>query len=171
MREKTVTISFRISETAFKALQEDARHHNVSINTLANQLFVSYADYDRYLSKFHMIKLSAPTFKRILNSSTEAAISDAATAAGASLPVSFILAQKGEYSLANAIDYLRTMGTHANLFDYTETTASGTTSITLTHDLGELGSVFLAKYVEAILKPLGANVKIARYPDAISIKI
>ena len=170
MKEKTVTISFRISETAFKALQEDAKKHNVSINTLANQLFVTYSEYDRFLSKFRMIKLSAPTFKRILNASTDDAIVEAAKGAGASVPVSFILAQKGEYNLANAIEYLRTMGAHANLFDFTESIGTGTSTITLTHDLGIHGSIFLANYVDALLKPLGSEYKILKYPDAITVK-
>ena len=170
MKEKTVTISFRISETAFKALQEDARKHNVSLNTLANQLFVTYSEYDRYLAKFRMIKLSAPTFKRVLNASTADAIADAGKMAGASVPVSFILAQKGEYTLANAIDYLRLTGAHANLFDYTESIASGSVSVTLTHDLGPHGSLFLANYVEALLKPLGSGLKVIQYPDAVTIR-
>ena len=133
-----MTISFRISETAFKALQEDAKRHNVSINTLANQLFVTYAEYDRYLSKFHMIKLSASTFKRILNAASEDEIAEAGSTAGTSVPVSFILAQKGDFTFENAVEYLRTMGTHANLFDFTESIGSSSTisNITLTHDLG-----------------------------------
>jgi histone H3/H4 len=171
MKEKTVTISFRISETAFKALQEDSKRHNVSINTLANQLFITYAEYDRYLSKFRMVKLSAPTFKRILNASTDEAIVEAAKGAGTSVPVSFILAQKGEYTLANAVEYLRTMGTHANLFDFTESVGTGTNTITLTHDLGMHGSLFLANYVEALLKPLSPDIKILRYPDAVTIRL
>ncbi len=169
-KEKTVTISFRISETAFKALQEDAKRHNVSINTLANQLFVTYAEYDRYLSKFHMIKLSASTFKRVLNAASEDEISEAGQQAGTSVPVSFILAQKGDFTFENAIEYLRTMGTHANLFDFTESIAGGANTITLTHDLGVRGSVFLANYVESMVKPLGKEFKVVKYPDAVSIK-
>ncbi len=171
MKEKTVTISFRISESAFRALQEDSKKRNVSINTLANQLFVTYSEYDRYLAKFRMIKLSAPTFKRILNASTSEAIQEAGKMAGSSVPVSFILAEKGEYNLPNAIDYLRTTGAHANLFDYSESMGSGTSSITLTHDLGPQGSIFLANYVEALLKPLGPPFKITQYPDAITIRL
>jgi hypothetical protein len=172
LKEKTVTISFRISETAFKALQEDSKRHNISINTLANQLFVTYAEYDRYLSKFHMIKLAASTFKRILNAASENEIAAAAQMAGSSVPVSFILAQKGDFTFENAVDYLRNMGTHANLFDFTESIGSGTrpNTFTLTHDLGIRGSVFLANYVESMLRPLGIEFKIINYPDAITLK-
>lgn len=165
-----MTISLRISEVAFKALQEDAKRHNISINTLANQLFLTYAQYDRFLDRFHMIKLSNPTFKKILNAATHDEIVQAGRAAGSSLPPSFILAEKGELNLANAVDYLRTMGTYANLFDYGETLGSGVDTITLTHDLGPNGSVFLANYVDALLKPLGKAYKIIELPDAVTIK-
>jgi hypothetical protein len=131
---------------------------------------VTYAEYDRFLQRFHMIKLSSPTFKRILNASTHAAIVEAAKAAGASVPVGFILAQTGEYTFTNAVEYLRTMGAHASLFDYSETSDGHVNGITLTHDLGQNGSVFLANYVDSILKPLGKEFKIIEFPDAITIR-
>lgn len=172
MRDKTVTISFRIGEAAFQALQEESKKHNISINTLANQLFTTYAEYDRFLDKFHMIKLSTPTFRRILDAvGNHDAIVDAGKAAGASVPVSFILARKGELSLSNAIDYLKTMGANANLFDYSETFGSGINSITLAHELGPNGSLFLANYVESLMKHVGKEIKILENPDAITVKL
>jgi len=171
LKEKTVTISFRISEKAFKALQEDAKKNNISLNTLANQLFMTYAEHDRYLQKFHMIKISTPTFKRVLNASTVESIVDAGRSAGSSVPQSFILAKMGEITPATAVEYLTLMGAYANLFDYTEISISGKTSITLTHDLGPNGSIFLASYVEAIFKQAGKSVKIAQFADGITIDI
>jgi len=171
VREKTVTISFRISEKAFKALQEDSKKNNISLNTLANQMFTTYADFDRFLQRFHMIKLSTPTFKRILNASAKEAIVEAGASAGSSVPESFILAKMGEITPANAVEYLRLMGTYANLFDYSEISASGKASITLTHELGSNGSLFLASYAEAIFKSVGHNVKITQYADGITIEL
>lgn len=171
MREKTVTISFRISEKALKALQEDARKHNTSLNTLANQLFTTYSEYDRYLQKFNMIKISNPTFKRILNAATKEEIVEAGRTAGASVPASFVLAKMGEITPTNAVEYIALMGTYANLFDYSSTTAAGRTVITLTHDLGPNGSVFLASYMESIFKETGRNVRITQYADGVTIEV
>lgn len=171
MKEKTVTISFRISENALRALQEDARKQSVSLNTLANQMFVSYADYDRFLQKFHMVKLSTPTLKRIINAATDEAIIEAGTAAGSSVPGSFILAKTGELSVANALDYLKLMGAHANLFDYSEVSHSAKISVTLTHDLGTKGSLFLTHYVTALFKGVNKDVKVHELPDAITFEV
>ena len=41
--KKTVTRSFRINEESFMALEEDALRHNVSLNTLVDQLFEAHA--------------------------------------------------------------------------------------------------------------------------------
>ena len=171
LKEKTVTISFRISESALRALQEDARKQNVSLNTLANQMFVSYADYDRYLQRFHMVKLSTPTLKRIINAATDQAIIEAGTSAGGSVPGSFILAKTGELSAPNMLDYLKLMGAHANLFDYSEVTHVGKTSVTLTHDLGQKGSLFLVHYVVAIFRQIGRELKVQELPDAITFEV
>lgn len=170
-REKTVTISFRISESAFKALQDDAKKNNTSVNTLANQLFTTYSDYDRFLQKFHMVKMSTPTLKRILNASTEEAIKEAGRAAGSNVPESFILAKMGLIDLANAVEYLRLMGAYASLFDYTEIMPPGRHSITLTHDLGQNGSLFLSSYVDALFKSAGKSVKVAQYENGITIDL
>ena len=171
LREKSVTISFRISESAFKALQNDAKKNNTSLNTFANQLFMAYADYDRFLQKFRMVKLSTPTFKRILNAASKEAIVEAGRSAGSSVPESFILARMGEINAASAVEYLRLMGAYANLFDYSEITSSGKSSVTLTHDLGENGSLFLASYVEALFKGAGKNVKVSQYDNGITVDL
>jgi len=171
LKEKTATISFRISESALRALQEDAKKQNVSLNTLANQMFVSYADYDRFLQKFHMVKLSTPTLKRIINAATDDAIIEAGRNAGGSVPESFILAKTGELTVANALEYLKLMGAHANLFDYSEVTHGGKNSVTLTHDLGAKGSMFLTHYVEAIFASLGKKPKMIQMSDAVAFEV
>ncbi|MDA4135404.1 MAG: hypothetical protein OK449_00215 [Thaumarchaeota archaeon] len=171
MKEKTVTISFRIAENALRALQEDAKKQNVSLNTLANQMFVAFADYDRFLQKFHMVKLSTPTLKQIINAATDDAIVEAGKNAGSSVPESFMLAKTGELSVPNALDYLKLMGAHANLFDFSEVTHAGKTSVTLTHDLGPKGSIFLTHYVEAIFSSLDKNPKVRQLSDAITFEV
>jgi hypothetical protein len=171
LKEKTTTISLRISEKAFKTLQDDAKKNNISLNTLANQLFTTYADYDRFLQKFHMIKVSSPTFKRILNAAEKDAIVEAGKNAGASVPESFILAKMGEINPTNAVEYLMLMGTYANMFDYSSVTNTGKNTMTLTHDLGPNGSLFLASYVESIFKAVGKNVKISQYAEGITVEL
>jgi len=166
-----VTVSFRIGEKAFKALQNEAKKNNTSLNTLANQLFTAYAEYDRFLQKFRMIKVSNPTFKLILNAATKEAVVEAGRHAGSSIPITFILARTGEINATNAVEYLRMMGTYAGLFDYSELSGTGKTSLTLTHDLGANGSLFLASYVEALFKEVGKPFKVTSHENGVTVEL
>ena len=171
MKEKTVTISFRVNESAFKALQAESKKRNISLNTLANQMFIEFAEYDRYLQKFRMVKLSTPTLKKIINAASDESIVEAGTLAGGSVPQGFMLAKSGEITKEGILEYLRLMGTHANLFDYSEVVHGGVHSVTLSHDLEPKWSLFLASYVQSIVKTLGLAVKVTRMPDAIEIQL
>jgi hypothetical protein len=69
--EKTVTRSFRINESAFLALEEEAKKRNISLNTLVNQLFISYANFDRYFQRLGMLKMSKVAFRKILKAAPD----------------------------------------------------------------------------------------------------
>src|SRR2546425_12707318 len=98
-RERTVTRTFRISERAFNSLQEEARHQNESVNTLVNQVLLSYTNFDKFLKKLHMIKISRPTLKRLLEAAQDNAIVEAGKLAGTDVPKFFILAKDGSLAL------------------------------------------------------------------------
>ena len=72
-KDRTVTVSLRVSESAYKALQEDAKKQNVSINTLANQLFQAYAEHDRYLKKYGLVKVISPLYALLLYAASDVA--------------------------------------------------------------------------------------------------
>lgn len=170
-REKTVTVSLRISETAFKAIHGDAKKLNLSFNTLANQIFHTYSDYDRFMMKFRMVKIALPTLKRIFDAATEEEIARAGEAAGGNIPESVILAMKGELSVDNALGYLQAMGTYSNMFDYSEIVRGEGVSITLAHEFGSKGSLFLSSYVESMFSLLGKQVKAVQFQDSVSLEI
>lgn len=169
-RDRTVTISFRISKAAFEALREDAKRHNTSINTLANQIFTAYAEHDRFLQKLRMVKLSTPTLKRILEADSVDALVDAGRKAGGSVPVTLILSKMGELNPATAIQSLKIMGTYGNLFDYSEIGVPERGSLTLAHDLGERGSAFLGAYVESLFQRAGGSVKVTSLENVVRVE-
>src|SRR5208283_765041 len=159
MKPKTATASFRLDESALEALQEDAKKQNVSVNTLINQLILTYANYDRPMKRFHMVKVSGSTFRHILQAAKEETIIGAGNLAGSDGPRTSILAQSGELTAENALTYLKTMGTYSSLFEYSEVMHGGKVSVTLTHDFGPNGSLFLQEYVQAIFGPIGKRPK------------
>ena len=154
-RERTVTRSFRIKESAFSALQDEAEKRNISVNTLLNFLLISFSEHDRFLEEFHMVKLSLPTLKRILEACGEKELREAGKKAGATLPKSFMLAKRGSVDSAGIAEYLRLTSQYAKLFEFNMTRHGGGTNITLVHELGRSGSDFFGEYVKAALEGSG----------------
>jgi hypothetical protein len=163
MGARTATASFRLDESGLKALQEDAKKQNVSVNTLLNQLVLTYANYDRPMKRFQMIKVPASTFRYILQGAETETIIEAGRSAGNDVPKTYILAKWGEHTVENSLDYLKSTSDHAKLFEYSEVVHTGKISVTLSHNFGAKGSLFLQHYVQAIFEALGRSPKF--FPD------
>jgi hypothetical protein len=168
MRPKTATASFRLDESALNALQDDARKQNVSVNTMFNQLLLTYANYDRPMKRFHMLKLPASSFMHLLQAATDEAIIEAGNSAGKDVPKTYIRAKWGELTAESALDYLRTTAEYTNLFEYSEVVRGGKVNVTLSHDFGAKGSLFLQHYVQAIFEPLGKPPRFLQDENAVS---
>ena len=155
--ERTVTRTFRISEAAFKALQEDAKRQNVSVNTLVNQIVLAYTNFDRYIKKLHLIKVSRPTFRRVLEASQDAAIIEAGQQAGNDVPKLLILAKDGVLNVDTALAHLRSLAEYGNLFEYSESSSGRNMVVTLAHELGPKGTLFLAHYIQTLFENADAQ--------------
>jgi hypothetical protein len=168
LRPKTATASFRLDESALNALQDDARKQNVSVNTMFNQLLLTYANYDRPMKRFHMLKLPASSFMHLLQAAKDEAIIEAGKSAGKDVPKTYISAKWGELTAESALDYLRTTAEYTNLFEYSEVVRGGKVNVTLSHDFGAKGSLFLQRYVQAIFEPLGKPPRFMQDENAVS---
>jgi hypothetical protein len=171
LKRKTATASFRLDESALNALQEDARRQNVSVNTMLNQLVLAYANYDRPMKRFHMLKLPASSFRHILQAATNEAIIEAGNSAGKDVPKTYIRAKWGNLTADSALDYLRITADYTNLFEYSEVSRGGKINVTLSHDFGAKGSLFLQRYVQAIFEPLGKPPSFLQDENAVSFEL
>jgi hypothetical protein len=169
-KERTVNISLRISESAYRALQEDAKKLNISLNTIANQIFRGYAEYDRHLNRFAMLKITSPTFMQILNAIPDDAAFEAGRGSGTQITPGVILSIEGELSASSISGFLKRMGTYSGLFDYSEIVHGGKVSVTLSHNLGPKWSLCLAGYGEAMYKVAGVQVKSTRLLDSVTFQ-
>src|SRR5207245_2976584 len=75
-----VNRTFRISKNAYKALEDVAAKGKISLNTFVNQLFLNYAEFDRYASKVQPLDLPSPLLRLILDAVPEEKIMTVAKA-------------------------------------------------------------------------------------------
>jgi len=170
--EKTVTRSFRIYESAFSALEEEARKRNVSLNTLVNQLFLSFANFDRYFQKFGMLKISKVAYRRTLKALPDQEIVEAATEVAQNSARVVLLTRYGTLSLAGVLEYLKSLADYAYWFEYNEVVSSERKRVvTLTHSLGEKFSLFMTAYSKSLFEQINMNPKLTSTEDSVTITI
>jgi hypothetical protein len=123
------------------------------------------------MKRFHMIKLPASTFKHMLQAATDKTIVEAGKSAGKDVPKTYIMSKWGELTFENALSYLKTTADHTNLFEYSEVIRGGKTNVTLTHDFGDKGSLFLQRYVQAIFEQMEVRPRFSPDENAVSFEI
>ena len=154
-----------------ESLHEDAKAQNVSINTLLNQLLLTYANYDRPMNRFQMLKLSASDFRYVLRGAQDETIAEAGRQAGSDVPKTYILAKWGRLTKENSLNYLKTMSTYAKLFDYSEVLSEGVLFVTLSHNFGAKGTLFLQNYVKAMFAQVEAQPKFSPDENAVVFEL
>jgi hypothetical protein len=171
MPSKTVTSTFRLDEKAFRALQEDAKKQNISVNTLVNQLLLSYANYDRVMKRLQMMKIPASTFKAILDSATDEGILEAARAAGQGIAKTFVVAMTGSFTMENILEGFRTSANYINAFEYNEFPHTDSITITLTHSFGKKGTLFLREWIRSMFSEVHMEPKFLPDENAVIFEI
>jgi hypothetical protein len=170
-KEKTVTRSFRISESALQALEEDARSRNISLNTLVNQLLLAYTNWGRFIDRVGPIRTTKSAFNLILNAASDEAILEAARFSGPDTPKSIILSKHGVLSVKTVLDYVRSATMYGGYAQYSEIESQGKTVITLMHDLGRKGSVFISSVLESILGMVDIHYVLSSSEHSVIIEI
>ena len=168
---KTVAKSFRVNRNALRALQDEAKRQNLSVNTMVNQLLISYAEYGRFAQRTHSINLTQKTFAEILAATSDDNLITAAQNAGRSAPQALISSKSGEVTVNSVLEYIQDLSAHANLFEFNETNEHGHWTITLLHELGSKWSLFIANYFAEAFKAAGAEPKISSSERAVTIRI
>jgi hypothetical protein len=170
--KKTVTRSFRINEESFMALEEDALRHNVSLNTLVDQLFDAHANYERFIEKMGMMRMAKLTFRRILDVSPSEGVAHAAKLHAKDQGKVAAISKYGELNVTNILDGLFLMFTYGGWGEYHETRSSqGKRVITLIHDLGQNGSVYLLNFVKSMFEEIAFEPKITPTEQGIVMEI
>ncbi len=169
--EHTVTRSFRISEAALRAIEEESQRHNVSVSTILNQQLLAYAEFERFVKRLGLVKISSSTFRRILSAGPDSEIAQAGIEAGGDIPASIIVAKNGSLSLQTVIGHLNSLSEYAGLFEYGETDSEGNKVITLLHRLGPKGSIFFANYAKALFGGIGFSPKITSTEHSVVIEV
>lgn len=170
--KKTIIRSFRISEESFNVLEEEAARHNVSVNTLVDQIIGVHTSYERFMEKFGMMRMARSTFRRLLEISPEDRVAEAAREHMKEMGKIAIIAKYGELNLTSVLGALSLMMTYGGWGDFHETESSHYRRvITLMHPMGQNGSIYLSSFVKALFEEINVEPRITITDQAVVIEI
>lgn len=168
--KKSSSITFRIDEKYEKTLRKTAEERKVSLNTLANQIFGNFAEFDTYAEKFGILKISTDTFRRLLVVIPQKDLAIVASNCGSEEAKEFILFKWKEIDYKNVIEFIKTYFVYCGYGQCDIESRNGKTMISVHHDLGEKGSLYLKHFLEGlIMSTLNKESKILTTKDSISL--
>ena len=137
-----------------------------------NQLFLSFANFDRYFQKFGMLKISNVAYKRTLKAVPDEEVVEVAREVAQNSARVILLTRYGTLSLAGVLEYLKSLADYAYWFEYNEVVSPERKRvITLTHSLGRKFSLFMISYSKSLFEQIAMNPKLASTEDSITITI
>lgn len=150
--KRTSTISFRIDSEYDKLLRNEAEEKKVSLNTLANQIFGEYLEWQRYLERFGTIMISKNAFRVIMESLSEAKVVDLAINIAQKNPIDFILFRWKDLSSTSVINFIKMLLGRCWHVQYDYVKDQDTNKFSINHELGRKASLFLKAYLETLIQ-------------------
>lgn len=156
---RTVAKSFRINEEALEGLREEASSQALSLNTLANQVMVKYASFERYLKRMDGMMLSQETLSEFIKYLSEESAINAGKSLGKTSPQMIMTAINGGITVGRVIELIHNLSFCANWFQYTEKREGERWKITLMHNMGRNWSQFITHYINGAFTAAGFQTK------------
>jgi len=170
-KKKTYPITFRLPEKLVEDLKKEAENVQISLNTLANQVFERYICWERYSGKMGLIPMTRPFLKAVVKSLSNEEIKKIAHNASKDALKELVLITRGNFTLDDFVsvfnEWLRVSWmTHRYSYD-----AKGHHYI-IYHDLNKKWSLYLSELMNAICNDLaGIKSTIAVRKDSISVSL
>jgi hypothetical protein len=101
-------MTFRFNENFMKKLKEDAEDHEISLNTLVNQIFRRYVEWDSYEPKVGMIPIAKPIVIQLFESISEDKIIEIATKIGRNAVKDIALFMKHRIDIDSFLEWFET---------------------------------------------------------------
>lgn len=153
---KSITMTFRINENVLEKMKENTEDRDISLNTLANQIFKRYIEWESYQPKLGMIPIARPVLIQLFENIDEEKIVDIATNVGRDVVKDIALFMKHRIDIDSFLEWFETrMKTASVEISHQEMDGNRKVhSYIIKHDLGKNWSLFHKTIFESILQEL-----------------
>lgn len=137
------SVTFRIDSNELKQLKKEADHKEISLNTLAGQIFRQHVDWHSNAPKAGFVSVTKGLVSSLLNRISDEEIQKLAEYTTKKESKDFILLLRNEYNIVSALDVLETR-IRVSGFQYRHEVNDSVHSYVIQHDMGNKWSIYMA---------------------------
>ncbi len=152
-KKKTATITFRFDEDLINKLQQEAKEHQVSTNTLATQAMKRFLEWDIYQPRIGLVSLNKPVFTKIFGNLKEKEVTEIACTIGKDEIRDVALFMKGEIDAISFMSWFEIQMVNSSV-QVSHMTENGIHTFVMKHDLGKNWSLYNKTILELIFDEL-----------------
>ncbi len=153
LSKKNSTMTFRIDNNVLKILKTESEKHQISLNSLVNQLLKRFVEWDMYEPKVGMIPIAKPVVVELFSKMSKEEISNMALNIGKNVVHDTALFMKNRMDIDSFLSWFETRMNSSS----TETNHSiqnGFNVYVLKHELGENWSLYHKIVLELIFNEI-----------------
>jgi len=151
--KKTSTMTFRIDDNVLRILRTESERHQISLNTLINQLLKRFVEWDMYESKVGMIPIAKPIVVELFNKMSKEEISKMALNIGKNAVYDISLFMKNKMDLDSFLSWFETR-MNSSLTETNHSIQNGFHVYVLKHELGENWSLYHKIILQSIFNEI-----------------
>jgi hypothetical protein len=156
-KKKTILRTIRISEDIDAMLESDATEQNISANALISKIMIRYVEWDRVTAKTSYLIVPSPLFKALLNEISDEKLEEIGKSFATNVFKDLAMLKFGKADFDTLLKTLFLFskydtGLDANAPLSVDSKVDDKRILSLRHDLGPKGGLFLKGYLEALVK-------------------
>lgn len=152
------SITLRISKHVLDRIRKEADNKEISLNTLANQIFTHHVDWNNDAPKAGMVSFPKPLLERIIEKHSEREVSEIAEYIAKNHVKNIILMLRKENSIEAFLDVIESWVRASGFpFMHEHDKDSSTHSFVIQHDLNKKWSLYLAELFKFMFAELGTK--------------
>ena len=157
---KSTSISFRIDESILNKLKNEAKENDISLNTLANQVFKRYVEWDSFGTKVGMVPVAKPLLIELFSELDENRLAELADKIGKRVVNEVTMFVKGTLDEESFMKWFESR-LRASPFEVNHVIQeNGAHSFIIKHDMGIKWSTFHKMIIEQFFKTIKKDVDI-----------
>ncbi|HEX9678217.1 hypothetical protein [Nitrososphaera sp.] len=155
-KSRTEGITFRLDENVIRALRKQAEQKQVSVNTLAAQIFNSHLDWNANAGRAGMVSFPKSLLIRLVEGHSNERIIEIAKYMAQKEVADIILLLRNNYTPETFLDVVESWA-EASGFPFNHHVERDRHVYVIQHDMGDGWSLYLAKVFEYVFEEIGTK--------------